>query len=51
VSLLKEYKEFLPQFFIEMNGIKGELSELNIGLHPIAKLIKQRPFDINSRVK
>jgi hypothetical protein len=51
VSLLKEYKDLLPQFFIEMKGIKGELSDLNIKLHLIAKLIKQRPCDIDSRVK
>ena len=37
VSLLNEYKDLLPQICIEAKGIKGELSELKIELHLVAK--------------
>ena len=34
-----------------MNGIIGDVGEMNIPLNPVTKPIKQRPYRINSRYK
>jgi hypothetical protein len=39
--MLKEYEDISTHIFIEMKGIKGELSEMNIELYPEANPIKK----------
>jgi len=51
VTFLKEYVDLLPQNFLYMKGIKGELGEMRIELKPDAKPINKRPYRLNLRRK
>jgi hypothetical protein len=50
-ELLREYQDLFPTTFSYMNGIAGDLGEINIPLKPGAKLIRQRPYRLNPRYK
>jgi hypothetical protein len=44
---LRKYNDLFPTTFIEMKGITGELSDMNIPLKPDARPVRQRPYRIN----
>jgi hypothetical protein len=48
---LQEYSDLFPMKFSEMNGLEGELGEMNIPLKTEAMPIKQRPYRLNPMYK
>ena len=48
-DLLHEFQDLFPTKFSEMKGISRDLGEMNIPLKPDAKLVKQRPYRLNTR--
>jgi len=49
--LLCKYQDIFPTTFSEMEGISGELGEMNVPLKPYEKPITQRPYRLNSKYK
>jgi hypothetical protein len=50
-ELLHEYQDLFPTNFTNMKGIKGPMGEMKIPLKPYARLVKQRPYRLNSKYK
>lgn len=51
VELLREYQDFFPTKFTELNGIIGDMGIMKITLKPDVKLVKQRPYCLNLKYK
>ena len=51
IDLLQEYQDLFPTKFEDMKGILGDLGNMRIPLKEGAKLVKQRPYQLNPRYK
>jgi hypothetical protein len=51
IDLLKEHEDLFPWSFYEMKGIVGSLGAMKIQLKLDAKLVKRRPYQLNSKYK
>ena len=51
VDLLQEYQDLFPTKFEDMKSILGDLGVMRIPLKEGAKLVKQRPYQLNPKYK